>query len=305
MGQISKMAAEVNKLVGNRLLSGEAVHLPEVGSLCITMSTSHRKRVEFMIEPQGQSLVEVIKERAKCTDEESLLIYQRWLEEVRLDSTLTIEGVGELRANGFVTADSFAKELNPIVVAEPEPAPEPVSAPVPAPKPAPKKIVKQNSDKKPMTTTPEKKSSKGLIYTIIAVVVLLIGGYFIYSNISESRAEAARIEAEAEAKIKEAQRVADSIKIANLEAQRLAEEAAKVVEPLRYRWVYGVFAEQSNVDNAVKFINSTFGEGTAKCYPFGACTLVSMFESNNRAECQRLLMDNYDTYPDSWIYELK
>ncbi len=302
MGQITKMAAEVNKLIGSRLLSGEAVLLPEVGSLCITMSTSQRKRVEFSSEPQGVSLVDVIKERANCSDEEALKIYNMWVEEVRVDSTLVVEGVGELKANGFVTVDSFAKQLNPIVEQKEEELA--VVAPVVVPTPAPKREVKQNSYNR-MNQDQPKRSNKGIIVAIVAIL-LIIGGFFLISNINNSRAEKARIEAEASAKAKEAQRVADSIKIANLEAERLAAEAEVESEkPLRFRWVYGVFSEQGNVDRAVRDINRTFGEGRAKCYPYGACTLVSMFESDDRAECQRLLMNNYDTYPDSWIYELK
>ncbi len=140
----------------------------------------------------------------------------------------------------------------------------------------------------------------------VVVVVLAAVALFGYRAISKSNAEKARIEAIAQEKAAEQQRVADSIALAQIEAKRLADEQAAaeaVAVPPRYRVVYGVYELRSNVDVALKVIDKEFGEGSAQEHPFGAYTMVSLFESDDRSEAQNFLMENYDKYTDSWVYD--
>ncbi len=279
MEQVSRMTAEVNKLIGGALLSDSAVWLPEIGSLYTEVDAFGSKVITFTEAQQGTPLPEIIMKRAACTPEQSEEIYRRWLEEVRTDNVLKIEGVGALDAGSFVIAAPFAKQLNPIIV-------------------TPKA-------EKTMETTQEPKK-KNYTAIVIAIIVLLIavGGYFAYNAISKSNDEKRAIEAIAAKKAAEKQRAADSIALAQIETQKAADaQAAAKQQTKRYRVVYGVYKLRSNVDEAIRHINKRFGEGSANEYPHGARTLVSMFESDNRNECQRFLMSNYDTYPDTWIYD--
>ncbi len=302
MEQISRMAAEVNKLIGLNLLEGGAIYLPEIGSLYTIVDDSGAKRIDFSSSEQGVSLVDVIKDRAECTPEQASEIFRRWLEEVRTtESIIIVDGVGELRQKSFVAVNSFSDQLNTEIkiensMEENQTPQEAVPTPTPTPAPAPAQ---------PTNEAPEKKKcSKGIIIILLIVIVVALAGFFGYKAISKSKAEKATIEAAAAQRAAEQQRVADSIAVAQIETKRIAEAAAvaSTTSP-RYRLVYGVYELRSNVDVAIAKINKLYGEGSAHEYPFGAYTLVSMFESNDRSECQRLLMKNYETFPDAWIYD--
>ncbi len=325
------MAAEVNKLIGGKLLAGKSIYLPEIGSLYISMTTTQRKRVEFSSAEQGESIVDVIVARAKCSDEDGLKIYNHYVKEVKEGSRLTIQGVGVLNAKSFATEEPFAKQLNtvpepvaapveaPVEAAAPAVEPTPVVAPVvtpvvPTKEPAvkvvpttPKPKVEPKRAPKPVAEDKQEKG-KGAKRTIIAIAVAIIiaaGGYYLYNYIAERNAEAARLEAQEAARVKEAQRLADSIRLAEIEAQQAAESAVVEEEIAPYRVVYGVFSEKSNADRAITTINKRFGEGSARQIDFVGYTLVSMYESESRAACQKFLMANYDEFPDSWVYESK
>ncbi len=288
MGQISRMAAEVNKLIGSNILAGKAVYLPEVGSLYIIVSPKGVKSIDYSSAEQGLSLVEVIKDRAGCTPEQAVEIYNRWVVEVRTSAgVVVVDGVGELRGKTFVMVESFAIQLNP----------EPIKA--------------ENNMANPKKAShahahaPKKKSCKALWISIV-VVLVLAGAAYGYYEYDKAQKEKARMEAIAREKAAEQQRVADSIALAQVEARRLAEaEAALLASQAtpQYKVVYGVYDLRSNVVEALKHINAQFGEGRGHEYDFGSYTLVSMFESEDRAECQKFLMEYYDLYPDSWIYD--
>ncbi len=306
MEQISRMAAEVNKLIGSNILAGKALHLQGVGSLYIIVSPEGNKRIDFSSAEQGLSLIEVIKDRAGCTPEQALEIYSRWLAEVRTSAgIIVVDGVGELRGKTFVMAESFAVQLNPeaiklkkVVTVKEVSAPATPAAPaVPA---------AEAAEAEAAAPAPEKKKSCKALWISLIVVAVLIGagvGYYFYDK---GQKESAQIEATARAEAAEQQRVADSIAMAELEARRMAEaEAALLASQVtpRYKVVYGVYELRSNVDVAIKHINAQYGEDRGQEYPFGSYTLVSMFESDDRAEAQEFLMEYYELYPDSWVYD--
>ncbi len=294
MEQVSRMAAEVNKLIGLNLLDSKAVNIPELGSLFITVNPQGIKSVAFDTKEPGLSIVEIIKDRAACTPEQATEIVSRWVAEVRTAEALVIEGVGSLNNDGtFTTKESFATQLNPNPPAEAvaEPAPAPKVAKRVTPKVAPK------SDKK--------KPCPKAIVAIIVLFIVAAGGYFAYTSIQKANAEKAEIERIAQERAVEQQRIADSIALAQIEAQRAAQEVVVVEEPPRYRVVYGIYELRSNVDVAIKRINKEYGADQAHEYPFGTFTMVSMFESDSRQEAQNFLMENYDLYPDSWVYDSK
>ncbi|MFI3324031.1 MAG: hypothetical protein SNI45_06345 [Rikenellaceae bacterium] len=293
MEQVSRMAAEVNKLIGSSLLDGKAVYIPEVGSLYIVVNPEGGKRVDFSSAERGTSLIEIIKDRAGCTPEQGVEIFSRWIEEVRTPKTLLIVGVGELRIKTFVAEEAFMAQLNP----DAAPAPAPAAAePAPAAAPAPAE---------PELVAPIKKSSNKVLWIALVVILLAVGGYLGYTSYSEAQAEKALIEAAAREKAAEQQRVADSIAMAQMEARRLAEAEAALLaaKTPRYRVVYGVYRLRSNVDVAIENINAQYGDDRGQEYPYGPCTMVTMFESDDRDEAQAFLMEYYDLYPDAWVHD--
>ncbi len=312
--QVSRMAAEVNKLIGGSLLAGNDIYLPEIGSLKIEQDNQGVKSILFSSEEQGTSLVEVIKERAGCTTEQAVEIFGRWKKELYFAEHTIIAGVGSIDSQSFKCLDSFEAQLNsqpekteptmepttptPVVEATAAAAATTQKQAAPTPAPAPKPQPQEPKEEK-------KESNKTLILCII-LILIAAGCYFGYRSISASKAEKAQIEAIAQAKAAEQQRVADSIALAHAEAQRAAEAniiASKDNSP-RYKVVYGIYELRSNVDVAIAHINAKYGANAAHEYPFrNGLTLVSMFESNDRSECQKFLMRDYEEYPDMWVYD--
>ncbi len=330
MEKISRMAAEVNKLVGSSLLSGDSVYIPQSGSLSVIEDEQGVKSVSLDGGEQGESLIEIIRKRASCTEEQASEIFRRWREEVGSNVALIVKGVGEINASGFIIDERFAARLNPNVAAKPvaittattaatvtaatatasvateattaaTPTPTPTKATAEAPK---KNIQKPTRSKKRHSMKQKKKSRKGIII-IIVLLLIALAGFFAYTHIAEVNAEKAQIEAIAQRKAEEQRREADSIARAQAEAKRQAEAeaAAAAAVPPRYRLVYGIYELRSNVDVAIALINKRHGEGSAKEYPFGARTMVSIIESDDRSVCQSFLMNNYDIYHDSWVYD--
>lgn len=117
------MTGQVNRLIGNRLAADCELFLPGVGSLYVEQRGARRisKReveppcrvVRFSPQERGASLVDEIAAAARCDQERAQAIYDRWLDHVLGENTLTIEGVGELRFRNFTPEAEFDLLLNP------------------------------------------------------------------------------------------------------------------------------------------------------------------------------------------------
>ncbi|MBR0362965.1 MAG: hypothetical protein IIX38_04125, partial [Alistipes sp.] len=116
------MVNEVNKIVYNTLVAERAIHLPGVGTLSIVRKSAEvasggmvlppSHSVQFSSSAHATSLVDAIAREAgvdsACAEE----LYSRWLEKVRVGSTLTIEGVGRLQQKSFVAEGEFVALFN-------------------------------------------------------------------------------------------------------------------------------------------------------------------------------------------------
>ena len=96
------MTEQVNRLIGNRLAAGCELFLPGVGSL-YTDQRGARRVSKRMVEPpcrvvlftpqeRGASLVDEIAGAARCDVDRAQSIYDRWLDNVLGENTLTIDG---------------------------------------------------------------------------------------------------------------------------------------------------------------------------------------------------------------------
>lgn len=114
---------QVNLLVGNLLVGGERFSLPGVGSLHAERRPARQisrrmvqppfREILFEEEQSGISLVEHIARIAKCDEKVAKDVYDRWLLQTLEGDTLTIGGVGVLRAKKFKADESFERRLNP------------------------------------------------------------------------------------------------------------------------------------------------------------------------------------------------
>ena len=119
----NSMVDQVNRLVEDRLLAGEALALPGVGSLYTERRGARRisrqlveppsRRIVFSPQMRGVSLIEVIVSVAQCDEETANKVYSRWLEAVQSNGELRIEGVGTLRNKHFASDPAFDEVLNP------------------------------------------------------------------------------------------------------------------------------------------------------------------------------------------------
>lgn len=117
------MTEQVNRLIGNRLAAGCELFLPGVGSLFTEQRGARRvskreveppcRAVRFTPQERGTSLVDEIAGAARCDREKAQSIYDRWLDHVLGENTLTIRGVGELRFRNFIPEEEFDLILNP------------------------------------------------------------------------------------------------------------------------------------------------------------------------------------------------
>lgn len=118
------MQDEVNKIVFNALADGREVWLPGVGLLApdfrSALRTSGRclerpvRRIVFLSEQRGVSLVDLIAEAGACDAALAEDIYSRWLERVRTDDGIVIAGVGTLHHRYFNLDERFDALLNPL-----------------------------------------------------------------------------------------------------------------------------------------------------------------------------------------------
>lgn len=114
---------EIGKLIARRLLSGEAVLLPEVGSLYIKRIAARRlsrrmvepphRRVEFSDSPMGHSLIDEIAREAHCSVEQAADAYERWRTKATTEGRLTIDTVGTLCLRSLSPTPEFEARLNP------------------------------------------------------------------------------------------------------------------------------------------------------------------------------------------------
>ena len=118
------MQAEVNKIVYNALIEGRDIWFPGVGSLVLGHRSAWRsspkrlerpvRRVAFLSERKGVSLVDLIAEAGGCDRVTAESLYTRWLDKTRNEKGLSIAGVGVLEHKWFTPDPNLDMVLNPL-----------------------------------------------------------------------------------------------------------------------------------------------------------------------------------------------
>lgn len=295
------MVGEVNKIIYNMLISGKGVFLPEVGTLFIERQgarriaknklLSPRNIVSFASQAQAPSLVDEIVSVAGCEVSQAQDIYERWLQKTREGEVVTIEGIGVLNRKSFSVESAFASAINPTGV----------------------------------KTLVVRRRSNTWLYVLCAVCVAVALGIFAYIMWGDKLKESAKcvtteqtVEASADGAV-----VADSVAVSDgvvsdVTAQESAvatdviattstattvEVAKPSNEDFAYYVVMGVFSSEQNAERAVAQAKSRLPEARCAVLPFkGDKFMVTVYGSDNLAECNDFVKRSRAVFSDLWVY---
>lgn len=283
------MIEEVNKIIYNMLISGRGVFLPEVGTLYIERQAarkladgrllSPRNTVVFVDGVQAPSLVEEIVAIAGCGVEQAQDIYERWQSKTLQEGVLTIGGVGVLKGKSFSTDKAFHSAINPQGV---------------------------------KTLVVRKKSSNTWLYVVsgVAVVVALaILAFLMWGDKFMGKQSAEKVVVEQvvtpETPAVEAEQVAAGE--ATEQAAEPTSEPQVVANNTSYAYyvVMGIFSTPENAERAVKDAEAKVKDASCVVLPFKNKHMVTIFGSDNVADCNTFARSYRDIYPDLWVYNKK
>lgn len=282
------MIEEVNKIIYNMLISGRGVFLPEVGTLYIERQAarkladgrllSPRNAVVFAEGKQAPSLVDEIVAIAGCGVEQAQDIYERWQAKTLQQGVLTIGGVGVLKGKSFSTDKAFHSAINPQGV---------------------------------KTLVLRKKSSNAWLYVVSGVAVVIALGFLAYlmwgdKFMGKQNAEKVVVEqvVAPETPAVEAEQVAEG-EAAEQTAEPVAEPQVVNNSSYAYYVVVGIFSTPENAERAVKDAQAKVKEANCVVMPFKNKHMVTIFGSDNVADCNTFARSYRDVYPDLWVYNKK
>lgn len=315
------MVTEVNKIIFNALVGGRGIYLPEVGTLYIerqaarrisnTKLLSPRNVVAFSSQEQAISLVREIEIVASCSEQQAADIYHRWLKQTRVENTLIIEGIGVLVDKSFRMEEEFASTINPQGV---------------------------------KTLVLRKKSSHLWVYIVVILCVLLslgaVGYYYFFDGFTsgeqtelleddssfavsdsdytsddtiptEQDASASSAEegvaAESESAAADVAPNKDDVSD-NAEPTKPQTEVAKAQNgEFRYAYyvVCGIYADSNNVPRAISQVEKKIADVECQVFPYRGKSMITVFGSDDRAECQQYINRYGSQLSGLWIYNAK
>lgn len=326
------MQDEVNKIIFNALTDGREIWLPGIGWLVLESRRAWRssarqlerprRRVVFLSESKGASLVDLIAQAGGCNATVAQDIYDRWLEKVRTEDGLSIAGVGTLQHKYFTIDSHLDALLNPL-------------------------------GHDPVALKP--RSSRMLLFLV--VVLLCMGaaggaswwmweaGWIGFSGISrpmetlvETRisdrtlAEEQTVATELPDSLTFAEGGSESASVKSPAAETSADgvsagvsaenpvsvsresldpasgneplEAARMISGRTYV-ILGVFSTEQNARRAVKEANTRAPRTSLRLYHFGEKWAVSAFENDSAAECRTYMNNAGSDLNGAWPYTKK
>lgn len=291
------MVNEVNKIVYNTLIAERAIHLPGVGTLSIVRKSAEvasggmvlppSHSVQFSSSAHATSLVDAIAREAGMDSASAEELYSRWLEKVRVGSTLTIEGIGRLQQKSFVAESEFVALFNRAAT--------------------PVKIKRHNKSA----------ISAALIASFIGVgVVFGTAAWFFVNDTPEPDAE-----------IVEQQDIVAMANIADKEeviieevVEEIApEESIEVIEPevseaaanwtqeadIHHWVVAGSYSTEQNAEIAKSTLMAKHDEMVCDIIVLGKMYAVAVYGSANRDECVEFMREHSAELKNLWIFTPK
>ncbi|MBQ5635407.1 MAG: hypothetical protein IIV10_03760 [Alistipes sp.] len=298
------MKQQIDNLIRNLLGEEHDIYLPQVGTLMVrrrpaTMPSSKMvmapyREVTFTGEQRGESLVEIIISMTDVTSERAEAIYEQWLQQVRRDDEVRIDGVGVVRQRQFEAEKSFVAYLNP----------------------------------QPRKSVVLRPRTNYLFYLLASLCILFavgVAGYILYSEqLFAERMEKPALLATS-ASVHPAEMNVPQPAENNAAAQETAVEPVAVEKPVGepvqevvvekpqilamktgYSYaVWGVYSELKNAEYYVGLVAERYIDLTPAIYTYNNRYMVAVFERKSRGECAELvdrLKELSSAFRDMWVY---
>lgn len=295
------MQNAVNNLIYNTLIADGSVALPSVGRLSIVRRPalmSGKKVsppqyvVEFSSATEGRTVVDVVSDVASVDLEQAEDIYRRWLDKVRTERVVVIEGVGELRNKTFVAVPELLGALNSVGNA-------------------------------PIRIT-RRRSGGAWLYAVAAVLIIAVAAYFAIGYFDTPDIVACEeTDIEVEKSVSEAEYMADAEVVADVVEEPVMDVAEKPVaevveepvtevakawneeEDIRHWVVIGTYSTSDNAERAKR--DAERGDEGCVCDVFrlGSMYAVVAFGAAEREACEEFKRTHRAKYPQAWIHTPK
>lgn len=295
------MQNAVNNLIYNTLIADGSVVLPSVGRLSIVRrpaSMSGKKVsppqyvVEFSSATEGRTIVDVVSDVASVDLVQAEDIYRRWLDKVRTERGVVIEGVGELRNKSFVAVPELLGALNLVGNA-------------------------------PIRIT-RRRSGGVWFYAVAAMLIIAVAAYFAIGHFDTPDIVACEeTNIEVEKSVSETEYMADAETIADVVEEPVMDVAEKPVaevveEPvtevakawneeddIRHWVVIGTYSTSDNAERAKR--DAERGDEGCVCDVFrlGSMYAVVAFGAAEREACEEFKRAHHAKYPQAWIHTPK
>ena len=313
------MVNEVNKIIFNTLVEQGAIYIPNLGTLSIHSTPSHKRgnrvvppahSVVYTTECKATSLSKVIMTIANIDEISANDIVERWHKKISKDGRVVIEGVGTI-ASGAFTPNS---EL----------------------------IAKLNISNEPIYLNGKVRSSRKwwlIPLIVLSLVALGLNLYLLFSRDKiEPIAPVANTSTESlvtENTTAENQQISnDTIttdsstqetntqeeEIANIEvinaepAPEITEQEVERTEAKIADWrehnkrhyvIFGSYSTMANATTAIKKIERNNPAAQCKVIRIGTMFGIAVFGSDNHDECTAFKREYRAVYKDAWIHTPK
>lgn len=287
------MQNAVNNLIYNTLIADGSVALPSVGRLSIVRrpaSMSGKKVsppqyvVEFSSATEGRTIVDVVSDVASVDLVQAEDIYRRWLDKVRTERGVVIEGVGELRNKSFVAVPELLGALNSVGNA-------------------------------PIRIT-RRRSGGVWLYVVAAMLIIAVAAYFAigyFDTLDIVACEETNIEVEKG--VSEAEYMADAEAIADVVEKPVAEVVEEPVMEVAKPWneeddirhwvVIGTYSTSDNAERAKRDAERGDEGGVCDVFRLGSMYAVVAFGAAEREACEEFKRAHRAEYPQAWIHTPK
>lgn len=317
------MVNEVNKIIFNTLVEQGAIYIPNIGTLSIHSTPSHKRgnrvvppthSVVYTTECKATSLSNVIMAIANIDETNAEDIVARWHKKINDNGRVAIDGVGTI-ANGAFTPNS---EL----------------------------IAKLNIHNEPIYLNGKVRSSRKwwlIPLIVLSLVALGLNLYLLFSrdkiepiapvaNTSTESLVTENITAENQ-QISNDTITTDSStqetntqeeEMANIEVinaepapeiteqkveQEVEQTEAKIADwrehDTRHYVIFGSYSTMTNANTAIKKIERNNPAAQCKVIRIGTMFGIAVFGSDNHDECNAFKRNNRTVYKDAWIHTPK
>lgn len=311
------MVNEVNRIIKNTLIGKGALTLPTVGTLRIVRKSAQlvgkgistpEYAIIFSSSEDAQSLVDTIASVASISVADAEDIYLRWLDKVREDGRVVINGIGSICDKSFKAEDDIISKLNPNRGAV-------------------------------ITLTKRRRRSVGCLSLIILMLIcaaiglyLYFTGYFANNSVQENVICAATesvevIEEDVNVSTNIASEVDDVVEnhqVAdgnNSIDQEVAEDVIieevttpeevvvgpwYEVDDIKHYVIIGSYKRCSNANGVIADLASNEAvEVDCQVIERGKMYSVAIFGSANIATCESYVMEHKEQFPQAWIYSVE